>query len=139
MNQTLLPLTKLLVAASGAVPFLFGLLQVFAPDFVNKNLWPPPLEPIPDVVLLFLAAAYFSLTIGAVWVLRRNDWATATGYLAFSISYVALSIVAALTAATRDDGVPGIMWVYVALACIYVPLGVVCWRQQSARASTSGE
>ena len=135
MKQPLLPLTKILVATSGLVPLVFGSAQVFAPDFVNKMLWPPPFEPVPKVVLLFLAASYFALTIGAVYVLMKNDWATATGYLAYAVSYVALAIVAGLVAATREGGVPSIMWLYEALAILYVPIALFCWRQQSKRAS----
>jgi len=122
---------------SGFVPLVFGIAMAFAPGFVNHFLWPPPLDPVPRPTLLFLAASYFALTTGGAWALRRDDWRTASGFLAFAVPYVALSIVAALiTAAIR--GAPAILWLYVALACVYVPLAAVVWARESRRAAMAG-
>ncbi len=131
-HQPLLPLTKLLLVASGVVPFIFGCAQVFATDFVNDVLWPEPFQPIGEDLLLFLAASYFALTIGAAYAYFKNDWRTATGFLVFAVPYVALSIVATLVNFLRE-GVPVIAWVYVFLAALYVPLSVWTWKLQTQR------
>src|SRR5437667_12632290 len=101
-RHRLLPLTRLLVFMSGFVPLVFGGAMAVAPGFVNDFLWPHPLDPVPRPTLLFLAASYFALTAGAAYALHKDDWRVASGFLAFSAPYVALSIVAALiTAAIR--------------------------------------
>ena len=136
-QHRLLPLTRLLVFMSGFVPLVFGGAMAVAPGFVNDFLWPRPLDPVPRPTLLFLAASSFALTAGAAYALRRDDWRVASGFLGFSGPYVALSIVAALiTAAIR--GAPAILWLYVALACCYVPLAIVVWVRESRREPALG-
>lgn len=56
MNTSLLPLTRLVLAVTTVVLFVFGLSWLVAPGFVNSVLWPPPFQPIPPLWLRYDAA-----------------------------------------------------------------------------------
>jgi hypothetical protein len=133
MNKPLLPLTKFIVTVSSVVPLLFVIAQLFAPGLVNSFIWPPPFEPVPVVVIRYVAMAYLSLTIGGLYALRQNNWDTARGYLAVAASYVALSLILSIFTALTPPGVPPIVWLYIFLAVIHGVVVVMVWRQESAR------
>lgn len=52
-------------------------------------------------------------------------------YLAIAGPYNVLSIVLALMAAASIRGIPPIMWLYVVLAFIYIPLVAWSWRREA--------
>ena len=131
----LLPLTKLVLAVSAVVQLIFGAADLFAKPLVDTLLWPPPLEPWPVVALQYNGALYLASALGAAYALRQDSWVAARTYLAIAGPYNALSIVLALLAATAPRGIPLIMWVYVVLAVIYVPLVAFVWTRESRASS----
>jgi hypothetical protein len=137
VQRPLLPQTRFVVAMSALVPAVFSLPMLFAPDFWNDHVLPQPFDPTPRVILGYIAGAYLALTIAGVYVLWRNDWPTARGYLAYSATYNALAIVVSVIAAATGDGAPGRVWLYVALAVAYVALTTALWRRQEAAVEAS--
>jgi magnesium-transporting ATPase (P-type) len=132
MKNSLLPLTRLIVLASGGVSAIFALIQIFAPGLQNSLIFPPPFEPQGRAIMLFTAASYLAFGGGMILTLRRNDWKVAQGFLAVTGTYNALCIVVSLFLAATPPGLPLIVWLYVLLAVIYLVMLYIAWRQQSA-------
>ena len=131
----LLPLTKLTLAVSALVQFVFGAADLFAKPLVDAFLWPPPLEAWPTLALQYNGALYLASALGAAYALSQDHWYAARTYLAIAGPYNALSIVLALLAAATPPGIPPIMWLYVVLALVYVPVVAWVWSRESARAA----
>ena len=132
-NDTLLPITRLLLGVSAAVQFLFAAISLlFPPDLWQSILWPPPLPPWPDVVREFSAISYLATAIAAAYALYQGTWGGGRVYFAFSFPYNAMAIIVALITAVRL-GVPPIMWLYVLLAVLYLPVVAVVWALQARR------
>jgi hypothetical protein len=138
MSNSLLPITKLVLAVSAVTQFVFGLAMVFAPDLANSFLWPPPFDPWPVLTLRYQGVLFLAMSLGAASALRENDWRAGRVYLVIAGPYVALCVVLAILAAATPPGVPLIMWLYVFLSIIYLPLVAYVWRQESAAAIESG-
>lgn len=130
---SLQPLTRLVLAVSAIVQTIFGLADLLAKPLVDAILWPPPLEPWPALALQYNGALYLACALGAAYALRQDSWVAARTYLAIAGPYNVLSIILALLAAMTPPGIPLMLWVYVLLALIYVPLVAVVWRRESSR------
>ncbi len=68
-------------------------------------------------------------------VLYQNNWIAAQTYLAISGPFIALNVIFTVLAAVTPPGVPAIVWLYVLLSVIYLPVVAWAWRQESTRAS----
>jgi len=132
MNKSLLPWTKLVLAVSAVVLCVFGLSWLVAPGFVNTILWPPPFEPIPALWLRYDAALYLAMGFGGLYALLQNDWIGARTYLAITGPYIVMNVLLTLVAAITSSGVPAVMWLYVALALLYLPAVVWTWLRETA-------
>jgi len=131
MNNMLSPLTKFLILISGLVPLIFGVAMFFAPGLVNSIVLYID-DSVPPLVLRYNALSYFALTIGAGYALSRNNWQTASGYLAGAGSYVILSLLLSILAILTTP-VRTILYLYVTLALIYTVIFIIVWRQETAR------
>lgn len=132
MDRPLLPLTRLILAVSAVVQTVFALLNLFAPGLVDALIWPAPFEHIPALWLRFDGVVYIAMGLGALYALTQNSWIAARAFLVIGASYVAMCIVLAVIAIATPPGAPLIMWVYLVLALIYLPLVALTWTRQSA-------
>jgi hypothetical protein len=73
MKTSLLPLTRLMVLASGAVPAIFAAIMIFAPGLQNSLVFPPPFDPQGRAIMLYTAASYLAFTGGLIYTWMRND------------------------------------------------------------------
>ena len=137
MDRPLLPLTRLILITSAVVQAVFALADLFAPSLVNTLFWPAPFEPLPSLWLRFEAAVYLAMGLGAIYALYQNSWIAARTFLAIGGSYVAMCVIMSILAIVTPPGAPLIMWVYLALALIYLPLVATAWVRQSGQASLS--
>jgi hypothetical protein len=135
MNKQLLPLTRLILVVSAAVQLIFAAVDLFLPDLANTLLWSPPLQPWTLLSLRFNGAIYLACALGAILAFSQNTWEGARVYLAIGGSYVALSLIITLMAAFTPPGIPFIVWVYVVLAILYLPLLASAWMQESRQAA----
>jgi hypothetical protein len=135
-NNPLLPFTKLVLVVSVTVQFIFAICMFF-PDLWHSLLWPPPLPQIPDVARWFQAVNYLGTAVAAAYALYRGTWAGAQVYFAFSFPYNAMAIIVSLIAAITN-GIPLIMWLYVLLAVLYLPIVSFTWVRQSRTVSPRG-
>ncbi len=128
----LLPFTRLVLAVSAIVQILFGLLAIFALDFVRSSLTPVA-DPTncPALTVWYFGVMYVASGFTAAYAVIKNRWPEARTYLAFAGTYVLLSLVLTLYAAATV-GVTVISWLYVALSVIYLPIVLWTWRRESA-------
>jgi len=82
--------------------------------------------------LRFDGAVYIAMGLGALYALYQNSWSAARAFLVIGASYVAISTVLSILAIVTPPGAPLMLWVYVVLALMYLPLVVIAWVRQSA-------
>jgi hypothetical protein len=137
-EQPLLPFTRLVLVVSAAVQFIFGIVGLFFVEALNEVFWRPPLPPWPPEVAHYAFLNYVATGIAAVYALRQGSWSGAKVYFAFAFSYIAMGLVVNVLTAI-DPGVPAIMWGYVALSVIYLPVVAIAWRRQTLAAGRGEE
>jgi hypothetical protein len=120
VSDDLLPFTKLVLVVSATVQLVFGAAGFFFIGLWNSFFWTQPLPPWPEVPSHFSAISYFATALAA------------RVYFAFSFPYIAMGLLVALyTAATT--GIPLMMWLYILLGFIYLPVVAYVWLNQSRR------
>lgn len=134
MNNSILPLTKLVLALSAVTQTVFGLVMMFVPGLVNNVFWSSPFEAVPAISLRYQGVLYLAMALGAAYALIQDDRMAARTYLVIAGPYVVLCVLLAIIAAVTPPGVPPIMWLYVGLSALYLPLAAYVWRQESVRA-----
>jgi hypothetical protein len=132
-EKQLLPFTRLVLVISAVVQTAFGAASVFSPSFMNRYALPDPLPLSSDLVYQYFGALFLANAWGAVYALRQNRWVAARMYLAISGPFVALSVALTVAAAIGEPGVPPTVWLYVALAGLYLPSVAYVWGMESAR------
>ncbi|SRR6266849_2360794 len=135
MNKSLLPWTKLVLAVSAIVQCVFGLIGLLAPQVMHELLWPPPFQPVPVLWIRFDAVLYLAMSLGAVYALRQNNWVAVRAYLVIAGLYIAMGLILNIVAVLVPPGAPPIVWLYLALSVVYLPLVVLVWGQEAARAN----
>ena len=135
MNKSLLPWTRLVLVVSALVQGIFALIGLLAPDVMHGLLWPPPFQPVPVLWIRYDAVLYLAMSLGATYALFQNSWVAARAYLAIAGLYIAIGLILNILAVVVPPGAPPIVWVYLALSIIYLPLVFFVWRQQAARAA----
>jgi hypothetical protein len=136
-QDSLLPFTRLVLIVSAVVQLLFGLIGEFSIDLWNGLLWTAPLAPWPREVAHFAFLNYLGGAVAAAYALYQNSWPGARVYFAYSLSYIALSLVVSIITA-MTIGVPLIIWLYVLLSVLYIPAVLWAWRQESAQTHQGG-
>jgi hypothetical protein len=68
----------------------------------------------------------------------QNTCVAARTYLAITGPYIAMNIVLTLIAAVSPPGVPPVMWAYLVVALLYLPMVVWVWLRERAQ-SQRGE
>ena len=134
MKNSLLLLTRFVVAVSGVVNLILSLIGLLAPSLINTLLWSPPFEPLPALWIRFAVTVGVMLALGAAYVLKQDNWMAAHTYLGMTGAMVALQVIVTVSAAVTPPGAPTIAWVYVVLGLIYLPIVVWAWSQQAAQA-----
>jgi len=79
-NDQLLPFTRLVLAVSAVVQFIFGGVCVFFLDLWNSLLWPSPFPAMDEVVSNFGGINYLGTAIAAVFALYLGSWTGARVY-----------------------------------------------------------
>jgi hypothetical protein len=130
LSKPQLPFTKLALAVSALVQIIFGGVGVFFTDLWNSFFWTAPLPPAGHEIMHFSSLTYLATAIAALYALRRGTWESASTYFAFSFPYIIFSVIVALITAS-NPGVPTIMWLYVLLSVIYLPVVAYVWISQS--------
>jgi hypothetical protein len=134
MKQPLMRWTKVVLATSAVVQFIFGAAALFSQSLWNSVFMPSPLPPSEPVLLLqFFGLLFLTNSFGAVYALIQDNWIAARMYLAINGPFVALSILITVIAALTPPGIPFILYLYILLAVLYVPQVVWVWRRESAR------
>ena len=135
MKDSLLMWTKVVLATSAVVQFVFGAAALFSRSVWNGFFMPAPLEPSsPTLLLQYFGLLFLANSFGAAYALRQNNWIAARLYLAIAGPFVAISIVLTLLAAFTPPGIPLVLWLYIVLALLYAPQVVWVWRQESLHA-----
>lgn len=129
-TQPQLPFTRLALAVSALVQIIFGGVGLFFVDLWNSFFWTAPLPPVGHEIMHFASVTYLGTAIAALYALSRGTWESARTYFAFSFPYIIFSVIVALFTAS-NPGVPTIMWLYVALSAIYLPVVIYVWISQS--------
>jgi hypothetical protein len=130
-GRPLLQWTRVVLLVSAVVQGLFGVASVFSPSFMNRFALPDPLPPSSELVYQYFGALFLANAWGAVYALRQNRWVAARTYLAISGPFVALSVALTVAAAIGEPGVPATVWLYVALAVVYLPNVAYVWGVES--------
>jgi hypothetical protein len=131
-HDTLLPFTRLVLLISGVVQIVFGIVGLFFIDLGNSLLWSPPLPAWPELLSRFNGISYLSTAAAALFALAQGKWSGARVYFAYSFPYILAGLVLIfITVATT--GIPLIMWLYVLLSLIYLPMVAYAWISQSRR------
>ena len=134
MKQPLLRWTKVVLATSAVVQFIFGAAALFSQSLWNSLFMPLPLPPSgPPLLLQFFGLLFLTNSLGAAYALIQDNWIAARMYLAINGPFVALSILVTILAALTPPGIPLILYLYILLALLYTPQVVWVWRQESAR------
>jgi hypothetical protein len=134
MKQPLMRWTKVVLATSTVVQFIFGAAALFSQSLWNSLFMPPPLSPSgPPLLLQYFGLLFLSNSLGAAYALIQDNWIAARMYLAINGPFVALSILLTILAALTPPGIPLILQLYILLALLYTPQVVWVWRQESAR------
>jgi len=134
MKQPLMRWTKVVLATSAVVQFIFGAAALFSQSLWNSVFMPAPLPPSQPVLLLqFFGLLFLTNSFGAVYALMQDNWIAARMYLVINGPFVALSILVTVIAALTPPGIPFILYLYILLAVLYVPQVVWVWRRESAR------
>jgi hypothetical protein len=129
-DNDLLPFTRLVLVVSAAVQLIFGLAHLLFTNLLwNGFFWTAPLPAWPVEAARFSAMNYLATAIAALYALNQGKWSGAKVYFAYSFPYVVLSVIAALVTAA-NPGVPAIMWLYVLLSAIYLPVVAYTWLRQ---------
>jgi hypothetical protein len=110
-----------------------AVVALFLPQLIHQYLWPPPLEQVPDLWLRFDGAVDLALACGGIYALLQNSWTAGRTFLFTSGGYVAFLFVATLIFLLTVPDQPLVLWLYILLAFLYLPLILVAWRQESAR------
>lgn len=131
-QSSLLPFTKLVLVVSAVVQLLFAVVGLFFPDLWNSLLWTAPLPNWAPENIRFAALNYVGTGLAALYALSQGTWASARTYFAFAVPYILFSVILAVITAL-NLGVPPIMWLYVLLSVIYLPVVVYVWLSQSRR------
>ena len=134
MKHTLMRWTKVVLATSAVVQFVFGAAALFSQSLWNSLFMPPPLPPSgPPLLLQYFGLLFLTNSLGAAYALIQDNWIAARMYLAVNGPFVALSILLTILAALTPPGIPLILQGYILLALLYTPQVVWVWRQESAR------
>ena len=134
MKQPLLRWTKVVLATSAVVQFVFGAAALFSQSLWNSLFMPPPLPPSgPPLLLQYFGLLFLTNSLGALYALIQDNWIATRMYLAINGPFVALSILVTVLAALTPPGIPLILYIYILLALLYVPQVVWVWYQESAR------
>jgi hypothetical protein len=129
-QEALLPFTRLVLLISAVVQTVFGLVMLFLYDLFNRAFWTHPLPVFSSVNAHYVGIIYLGTAIAAAFALYQNTWTGARVYFAFAFPYIVMAVILTIvTAAT--NGVPAIMWAYVLLSVIYLPLVAYVWIRQS--------
>lgn len=129
---SLLPFTRLVLAVSAVVQFVFGVVGLLLTDLWNSFFWTAPLAPWPKEVANFAFLNYLATAVAAAYALYQGRWSGAKVYFAFSFPYIVMSVIAAVVTAI-NPGVPLVMWLYVLLSVLYLPAVAYAWSSQSRR------
>jgi hypothetical protein len=132
MKNRLFSLTRWVLVISAVTQLIFGLEGLFAPQLVHTVTWPLPFEPIPDLWLRYDGITFLAMSLGAIFALSQDNWIAARTFLAIAAPMVAAEVIVTVLAALSPAGAPPVVWIYIVLALIYVPLVVMAWAQQSA-------
>jgi len=134
MKQPLMRWTKVVLATSVVVQFIFGAAALFSQSLWNSVFMPPPLPPSgPPLLLQYFGLLFLTNSLGAAYALIQDNWIAARMYLAINGPFVALSIVVTVLAMLTPPGIPLILQLYILLALLYTPQVVWVWRQESLR------
>jgi hypothetical protein len=126
--------TKVVLATSTVVQFIFGAAALFSQALWNSVFMPPPLPPSgPPLLLHYFGLLFLTNSLGAAYALVQDSWTAARMYLAINGPFVALSIVLTALAALTPPGIPLILQLYIVLALLYTPQVLWVWRKESAR------
>jgi hypothetical protein len=138
MKNSLLTWTKVVLATSAVVQFVFGASALLSQSLWNSVFMPTPLQPSqPTLLLQYFGWLFLSNSFGAVYALRQDNWVAARLYLAIAAPFVAGSVVLTGLAAVTPPGIPLILWLYLVLALLYLPGVVWAWWQESRRETLS--
>ena len=132
-NRAPLHLTRYVLITGITGHLLFGVVTLFLPQLIHHYLWPPPLEQVPDLWLRYDAAVDLALAFSGIYALLQNNWIAARTFLFMSGGYVALLFVVTIVFLLTVHGRPLMIWLYILLGLLYLPLILVTWRQESAR------
>ena len=132
-NRALSNLTRFTLLAGAAGQLIMGSITLFAPEIIHKYLWPPPLDQVPDLWLRYDAVVDLALALGGIYALRQNDWTAARTFLFTSTGYVALLFAVTISLLLSVPDQPPVIWLYVLIALLYLPLTFATWRRESAR------
>lgn len=134
MKPSLMRWTKVVLATSAVVQFIFGVVALFSPALWNSVFMPPPLSPSgPPLLLQYFGLLFLTNSLGAAYALLQNNWIAARMYLAINGPFVAISILLTGLEALTPPGIPLILQLYILLALLYTPQVIWVWRQESAR------
>jgi hypothetical protein len=134
MTQPLMRWTKVVLATSAVVQFIFGAAALFSQSLWNSVFMPTPLPPSgPPLLLQYFGLLFLTNSLGAAYALLQDNWIAARLYLVINGPFVALSILVTILAAFTPPGIPVILQGYILLALLYTPQVVWVWRRESAR------
>ena len=132
-KESLMTWTKVVLATSAVVQFVFGAAALLSSSLWNSVFMPAPLTPSqPALLLQYFGWLFLTNCFGAAYAFRQDNWIAARMYLAIAGPFVAGSVVLTLLAAVTPPGIPLILWLYIVLALLYVPQVIWVWRQESA-------
>ena len=131
-NRSLSSLTRFTLLVGIAGHLTFGMITLFLPQIIHKYLWPPPLEAVPDLWLRYDAVVDLALALGGIYVIYQNNWIAARTFLFTSGVDVALLFVVTIALLVTSSVQPLVIWLYILLALLYLPLILVTWQRESA-------
>ncbi len=126
--------TRVTLVAGIAGHLTLGLVCLWVSEPMLRYLWLPPFDMLPAQWLQIASGFDLAFAIGGMYAARQNNWNAVRLFLGFSGAYVA-AFVATVTASFLFSGSdrPLVVWSYVVLALLYVPLVFLAWRRVSAR------
>ena len=110
-----------------------GLITLFLPGVIHNYLWPPPLEPVPNLWLRYDAVVDLAFALGGVYAFQQNNWIAVRTFLFTSGGYVTLLLAVTIVFLLTVQDQPLVIWLYVLLAFLYLPLIFLTWRKESGR------